>query len=232
MNFLKKYFSTIGYLLYLIGLIIFIICHKYNHQILIIPTIFLIVYIAIISMGISTSRLRQVLNKVFKFLIFFFCVYEIAALLLIELIAIKWPKDCKHILFLSPTTSVNFIYCALNFIALFSIAIIFTSTNSNHLKLNKKKTFEAIINLLILIYSVYIILSALLNAVNFSLKDNSIINYTSTIFINCSFLISFGLIRLIDKNNPLRPLVFNKSNYFLIWPLLSLMLSLATLFCK
>lgn len=231
MNFLKKYFSTIGYFVYLIGLIIFIICHKYNHQILITPTIFLIIYIVIIFICISTPELRHWLNKAGKFLIFFFCIYEIAALLLIKLIAIKWPKDCKHILFLSPITSVNFIHLALNLIAVISTAIIFTSTNSKHLKLNKK-TFEAIINLLILIYSVYTIISALLNAVNFSLKDNNVINYTSTIFINCSILISFGIIRLIDKNNPLYPLVFNKNNYFLMWSLLSWVLSLAALFCK
>lgn len=225
MNFLKKYFPTIGYLVYLIGLIIFIICHKYNYQILTIPTILLVIYVAVISICVSSPELHRLINKVGKFLIFFLFVYEIATLLLINLINIKWPKVYKHILFLTPTTTMYFVLLILSYITIFLLPmIIFSSTE---LKLNKK-TFVAIIDLLILIYSICIITSTLINTVFLLIKDN-IINYASTIFINCSFLISFGLIRIIDKDNPLHSLVFNKGNYSLIWPFLSSLSSLTTI---
>lgn len=129
--------------MYLIELIIFIICHKYNYQILTIPTILLVIYAAIIFICVSSPELHRLINKADKFLIFFLFVYEIATLLLINLINIKWPKVYKHILFLTPTTTMYFVLLILSYITIFLLPmVIFSSTE---LKLSKKHLLRLLI---------------------------------------------------------------------------------------
>lgn len=219
---------------YLIGITIFILCHKYSHRLLKSPIALLFFFFITIFFGIYSSNYHQQINKICKALVLSLCTYGITALLLIKLIMIKYPKNYKKILSLTPVASVNFMINYLIVAAILSVAIIFTSKDFNEYIKNKKMDVQmllAITDFLALIYTILLILSVIITTVNLPIKDKNF-SYTTDILLLCSFSASFELLRLFNKKNPLYLLIYNKDNYLLIGPLLSFLLTLATLFCK
>lgn len=125
----KKYIFTTMRVCYLIGITIF--CHKYSHRLLKSPIALLFFFSITIFFSICSSNYHQQINKICKALVLSLCTYGITALLLIKLIMIKYPKNYKKILSLTPVASVNFMINYLIVAAILSVAIIFTSKDFN-----------------------------------------------------------------------------------------------------
>lgn len=230
----KNYVFTAICFIYLASITIFIFSHKYGYRLLKSPIKLLFWFFIAIFIAIRYSNCHQQINKFCKVLILSLCISGITTFLLMKLILIKYPENYKKIISLTPVTSVNFMINSLIITAILSVTIIFTSKNFNKDIKNKKLDSQLLLSItdfLLLVYNILLILSVIITTVNLPIKDKDF-SYTTDILLLCSFSASFELLRLFSKDNPLYLLIYNKDNYFLIWPLLSLMLSLATLFCK
>lgn len=226
----KKYVFTTIFFIYLASITIFIFSHKYGHRLLKSPVKLLFLFFIAIFIGIHYSNYHQQINKFCKALILSLCISGITVFLLMKLILIKYPENYRKII--SPVTSVNFMIDSLIITAILSVAIIFTSKNFNKDIKNKKLDSQLLLSItdfLLLIYNILLILSVIITTVNLPIKDKDF-SYTTNILLLCSFSASFELLRLFSKDNPLYLLIYNKDNYFLIGPLLSFLLTLATLF--